>query len=275
MPKFPILELSDWKPTRDTIHGYSKILGKIRSELTPKQKHWWNISLKCSSAGLITTPIPSPDNSKTFEIELDLTDHQVSVRTSKAELTTIELKGESITKLADYILTSLSFFNVSTDINKTSFSDLEITEYKKSKVEDFWYSLSQIDQIFKEFKGNLREETSPVQLWSHHFDLAFSWFSGRLVLDQDPNDEEYSDEQMGFGFSTGDEGIPNPYFYATAYPLPDGLDKVELPKGAKWTTEGFTGGLLMYEELTKTNDPKSLLMDFLSSMQNEGAKLMK
>ena len=32
---------------------------------------------------------------------------------------------------------------------------------------------------------------------------------------------------MNFGFTFGDENIPQPYFYVTAYPMPDGLPGTE------------------------------------------------
>jgi hypothetical protein len=46
-------------------------------------------------------------------------------------------------------------------------------------VERYWQALAQIDILLKQFRGELREETSPVQLWPHHFDLSLVWFSGR------------------------------------------------------------------------------------------------
>lgn len=275
MANFPDLKLSNWQPTRDTIHLYSRILGKIRSTITPRQKHWWNISLRCSSVGLTTTPIFLSDLSKTFDLELDFISHKLGIRTSKAENIQIDLEGQSASDLAEDVLSSLSNFGIYIELDLDSFSNDNPSKYNHIHVENFWNAFSLIDSIFKEFKGTLREETSPVQVWPHHFDLAFLWFSGRLIPDQDPEDEENSDEQMNFGFSTGDEAITDPYFYINAYPLPDGLHNTKLPKGARWNEKGWIGGLLMYEELTKTDDPKSLLWDFLESMQNAGSKLMK
>jgi hypothetical protein len=38
---------------------------------------------------------------------------------------------------------------------------------------------------------------------------------------------------MNFGIAFGDESIPEPYFYVTAYPSPDALPKVVLPAGTR------------------------------------------
>jgi hypothetical protein len=94
------------------------------------------------------------------------------------------------------------------------------------------------------------------------------------VPGQDPANEEYADEQINFGFSPGDESIPHPYFYITAYPLPDGLTDTPLPGEAYWQTEGFTGAILMYEALVGADDPADTLLTFLRTVQQAGAKLM-
>jgi hypothetical protein len=142
-------------------------------------------------------------------------------------------------------------------------------------VRSFWRTLAQIDAVLKEFRAGLRRESSPVQLWPHHFDLALNWFSGRLVPDQDPDDAEYADEQMNFGFSTGDEGIPEPYFYVTAYPVPAGWMEATLPDEAYWQAAGWTGAVLPYGAVSAAADGRRLLLSFLMKLQEAGAALMK
>ena len=56
--KPPNLMLSEWQPTRDTLHEYAKIIGKLRGHYMPKSKHWWHITLNVSAHGLTTTPFP-------------------------------------------------------------------------------------------------------------------------------------------------------------------------------------------------------------------------
>lgn len=38
----PELHLADWRPTKDTLHLYCQIVGKIRLATTPAWNHWWN-----------------------------------------------------------------------------------------------------------------------------------------------------------------------------------------------------------------------------------------
>jgi hypothetical protein len=84
---FPPLSLADWRPSRDTLQNYAKVLGKIRRALTPPQKHWWHISLRVVPTGLTTTAIPIPDaDEATFEIILSLQPApEVTITTSRGE----------------------------------------------------------------------------------------------------------------------------------------------------------------------------------------------
>ncbi|MCA1624389.1 MAG: DUF5996 family protein [Acidobacteria bacterium] len=58
---FPPLPLSQWKPTKNTLHLYLQIVGKIRLALFPPMNHWWNVALYVSTRGLTTRPIPCFD----------------------------------------------------------------------------------------------------------------------------------------------------------------------------------------------------------------------
>jgi hypothetical protein len=270
---FPPLSLAEWRPTLNTLQMYLKVMGKVRRALTPRHKHWWHISLYVNATGLTTSPIPA--GAITFEMLLDLTTHKLVIATSSGEQWQKPIYGQSPAAFCDEVLAALAGMGVTPDIDRALFSDATPGVYDKQAVERYWQAISQIDAIFKQFKGELRQETGPVQLWPHHADLALLWFSGRLVPGVDPADEENADEQMNFGFSSGDDSIPNPYFYVTAYPRPDGLTDTPLPAEAYWHTQGFTGAILMYEALVTPGDPKEKLLTFLRAAQQAGAKLMK
>ena len=271
--RFPALLPDQLQPTHDTIRGYAQVLGKVRRALTPRQKHWWHVSLRTAATGLTTTSIPAGDF--TVEMLLDFTTHQLVIKTSRGDVYSKPLQGQSLAIFCEDTLAALAALGIEPDIDRSLFTDNTPGTYIPTVAAQYWRALSQIGAVFKQFKGGLRQETGPVQLWPHHMDLALLWFSGRLVPDQDPDDEEYSDEQMNFGFSPGDEGIPEPYFYITAYPTPDGFADTPLPNDAYWHTEGFTGAILNYASLVKANDPADKLLNFLQTVQQAGANLMK
>lgn len=268
---FPPLPLADWQSTRDTVTHYAKIAGKIRRALTPPQKHWWHVSLRAAACGLTTTPMSA--GNKTAEIVLDFAAHQLLITTSHNERYTTPLQWQSPMALAAEALDALAAFGITPEIDQSQFDDAP-GSYDETAVTHFWRALAQIDAVFKEFKGGFREESSPVQLWPHHFDLAVLWFSGRLVPGVDPDDVENADEQMNFGFSTGDSSIPDAYFYATAYPTPDNLTEQPLPPGVYWHTSGFTGAILPYELLVTADDPHNTLLTFLRTAHQAGKTTM-
>ena len=269
---FPPLPLAAWQSTRDTISQYAQVIGKVRRALTPHQKHWWHISLRASATGFTTTPIPSTD--QTFELLLDFTHHRLLATTSHGQRRDFPLTGQSVLAFKNQTMDILAELGIYPEIDHDLFSDDTAGSYDQTAVATYWQALSQIDAVLKEFRHSFRGESSPVQLWPHHFDLGVNWFSGRLIPDQDPDDPEWSDEQMNFGFSTGDGGIPNPYFYVTAYPTPEGWTNTNLPAGAYWQPEGWTGAVLPYAAVAGADDGKALLLDFLQSLQKAGAGLM-
>ena len=75
---------------------------------------------------------------------------------------------------------------------------------------------------------------------------------------------------MSFGFVLGDETIPEPYFYVSAYPLPDTFPALPLPTGTMWQTTGFNGAVLLYRYLSKTRDPRGYLLDLWRGFLSEG-----
>lgn len=273
MPEyFPPLELDDWQATRDTLHTYARLVGKIRQAMAPPQKHWWHVSLRAAAIGLITPPMPAGE--KTVSLLLDLTTHQLQINTSHGDEAGVPLAGQAAAEFRDETLAALSAFGIAPEIDESLFDDETPGVYDKTAVVRYWQALSQIDGVLRRFKAGFRGESSPVQLWPHHFDLALVWFSGRSVPDQDPDDPEHADEQMNFGFSTGDEEIPHPYIYAAAYPTPDGLTTSRLPDGAYWHTAGWTGAILPYAVLANAGAPHRSLLTFLRAAHQAGANRM-
>jgi len=51
----PPLPLAEWQTTRDTLHLWTQIVGKIRLVQTPLVNHWWNVLLYVSPRGLTTS----------------------------------------------------------------------------------------------------------------------------------------------------------------------------------------------------------------------------
>ena len=271
--KLPSLSLTDWNATRDSLHQFARIIGKIRGGYMPKSKHWWHITLSVTARGLTTTPFPVA--AQHLELLLDLSAHQLAIDSSDGWAANLPLAGQSPAGLCRQISATLAAAGIELDPDLLAdFDGDEGLPYDIAAIGRFRQVSNWVDGVFRTFKGGLREETSPVQIFPHHMDISMNWVSGRLVPGVDPADEESADEQMNFGFVTGDSSIPDAYFYATAYPAPDNWADLELPEGAYWHTEGWTGAVLPYAAVVAAHSPRQLLLDYLVSLQAHGKKLM-
>ena len=64
LDRWPELPLAAWRDTRDTLHLWTQIVGKVRLALTPWLNHCWHVPLYVTARGL--TPSPIPDGARTL-----------------------------------------------------------------------------------------------------------------------------------------------------------------------------------------------------------------
>ena len=211
-----------------------------------------------------------------FELSLDLKESLLIARTSGGAEFSEGLNGQSATDLAQGIDDFLFDNGIDTGYVRASAprGTDRFVGYSAKHANSIGYALGVVSALMAEFRAGIREETSPIQLWPHHFDVSMLWLPGEKIEGQDPDNEEYSDKQMNFGFTFGDESIPEPYFYVTAYPLPDGFPELELPTGTQWQTEGFNGAVLLYKTLIKSGDPNAYLLDLWQTLLSAGREQM-
>ena len=271
--QFPKLEPHSPDPTRDALHAYARVMGDWLKSCRPKRKHWWHASLRPSLAGLTTGTVHAATN---FELVLDLRESVLLAHTSAGSKLSASLDGQSAADIAEVVNKFLADVGVHAGnaAESDSYGADRFVGYSADRANSIGQALAALDSVMAEFRSGIKEETSPIQLWPHHFDLSMLWLPGEKIDGQDPDNEEYADKQMNFGFTFGDEGIPDPYFYVTAYPLPDGFPGIELPTGAEWHTEGFTGAVLRYKNLIASNDPHGYLLDLWAGLLSGGREHM-
>ena len=270
----PALNINDWRDSRDSIHQYARIMGKVRSTFMPRTRHWWHITLYVNNRGLTTSSFIA--NDKAVVIELDLIDSALHLIGIDNWRYTLKLSGQTSASVAEFLRDAMQEQGIILDPNVLMpFDGSDTLHMDVAKTDDFRRAVNWINLVFREFKGRLSKDTGPVHLFPHHLDISLNWFSGRLVPGQDPEDEENADEQMNFGFVTGDASIEEAYFYATAYPNPGGWGDIELPGAAYWHTDGWTGGVLPYSALVDVTDPRKVLLDYLHTMHEHGSSLMR
>src|SRR6187431_3237633 len=94
MHRWPDLPLAAWRDTRDTLHMWTQIVGKVRMSLTPLVNHWWNVPLYVSARGLTTSAMLVGES--TLEIEFDFEAHVLRIRPHGAEERLIQLAPRSV-----------------------------------------------------------------------------------------------------------------------------------------------------------------------------------
>lgn len=280
------IPLEAWRQTKNTLHLYLQIVGKIRLAMHPRINHWWHVPLYVSPRGLTTRTIPHKGGS--FEIELDFRDHELKIRTSGGHSEDFALyDGLTVADFYSSIVSNLAKLGIEPNIkalpyeapSKIPFAeDTENSSYDKEYVERFHKTLVAVDEIFEEFRGRFTGKSTPVHLFWHSFDLALTRFSGKRVPPREGagmvEREAYSHEVISFGFWFGDDKVPAPAFYSYTAPEPVGLpDEPLSPAAASWQeANGSHMALLMYESLRTADDPRAAALEFLETTYQAGAK---
>jgi Family of unknown function (DUF5996) len=280
----PELHLADWRPTKDTLHLYCQIVGKVRLATAPPRNHWWNAPLYVDVRGLTTRRLHHNDT--TFQIDFDFVDHSLIVRTHDGRNRSFELAdGVAVADFDSRLHETLSELGVDVEIKEEPFGlsmatpfadDREHASWDRGAIERFGRILDWSDGVFDEFSGWFSGKTSPVHLFWHSFDLAVTRFSGQPAppIEADAvTREAYSQEVISFGFWPGDDNVPDATYYAYTAPEPDGMRDQPLPVG-EWIAFGAGSlAIIPYEEIRTARDPGGTLLAFLQAAYEAGARL--
>lgn len=283
---FPEIPLDAWRPTKNTLHLYCQIVGKIRLALHPRLNHWWHVPLYVTPLGLSTHTIPYSGGN--FEIEFDFSEHVLRIKTSGGETEDFALyDGLTVADFYSSVFANLAKLGIDAKIKPIPYEaasttpfpdDTENKSYDKEYVERFHRTLVTVDGILNEFRGRFLGKSTPVHMFWHSFDLALTRFSGKRVPPREGagmvEREAYSHEVISFGFWFGDDKVPAPAFYSYTAPEPVGLAEEPLsPAAASWQeANGSHMALLMYEDVRGSADPHATVLDFLESAYQAGAK---
>lgn len=279
----PQLQLSDWAATKDTLHLWTQIVGKIRLAQTPLINHFWNVSLYISARGLTTSAMPYENG--IFEIEFDFIDHNLTVKTSEGSTRTIPLEPKTVKTFHDEVmqtLASLDIYPAIRDMPDEIPGAVPFTEddshksYDPEYVQRFWRALVEVNKIFTEFRADFIGKVSPVHFFWGSFDLAVTRFNGDVAPKRENADaitrEAYSHAVISHGFWLGGNGT-EACFYAYATPEPEGLKTFQIKPPEAFYSNEMNEFFLRYDDVRSSENPKQTLIDFLDSTYNAAADL--
>ncbi len=282
----PPLPYAEWEPTKTTLHLWAQILGKTKLALTPMRNHWWNVTLHPSTKGITTRRLAVATGN--LEIELDLTDHRLHVRTGQDDDGFALVEGLSVAEFHHRLTAILDRLEIEVHIRPEPFGipvttpfadDREHASYDPNAASRYLQVLQWSADAFEEFAGWYCGKTSPVHLFWHSFDLAVSRFSGRrapVAPDADRvTAEAYSHEVISFGFWAGDQQQAFPAYYSYTAPEPGGLRERPLrPATARWLEQPSGSlALLAYDDVRTAADAEATLLEFLQAAFEAGASL--
>jgi len=285
--RWPSLRVEDWTETRETLHMWLQVVGKVRLAKAPMVNHWWQVPLYVTPRGLTTTAIP--DGNTTFEIEFDFCVHELHIDLEGGERRVVELKPKPVAEFYSQTMDALRDLGIDVSIRTTPVEveraipfdrDQEHAAYDADRVQLFWRQLVQVDRVLQDFRSRFIGKVSPVHFFWGAMDMAVTRFSGRPAPRHPggaPNVgdwvmvEGYSHELSSCGFwpGGGDEGA----FYAYAYPEPDAFR--ERPAGPAAAFYGEEAGqfLLPYEAVRRAPDPDATVLEFLQLTYEAAADL--
>ena len=283
MTAWPDLPYESWRETRETLHRWTQVVGKVKLALTPLINHWWNVPLYVTARGLTTSEIPYGD--RWFDMEFDFVSHALRVRTSDGAEHDVPLGPRSVADLHDEVFAVLRSLRIDCRIWPVPVEianpipldrDEQHRSYDRDAVERFWTILALTHGVFTEFRAEFIGKCSPVHFFWGGFDLAVTRFSGRPAPprpDADAmNREAYSHEVSSVGFWPGDdERLSVSSFYSYAAPEPEGFrDRAVLPASAYYNA-ALGGFYLPYDEVRRAPDPARMLLDFCRSTYDAAA----
>ena len=286
MTAWPGLPYGEWADTRETLHRWTQIVGKIRLALTPLINHWWNVPLYVTARGLTTSEMPA-GGGRSMDMEFDFIAHVLRIRISDGGAHELALGPRSVADLYREIFGVLRTLGVECEIWPMPVEiphdvipldeDHDHSHYDRQYVERFWQILTRTHDVFTKFRGEFIGKCSPVQFYWGSFDLVVTRFSGRPAPPRENADvitrEAYSHEVSSVGFWSGDKRLETPTFYCYAAPEPRGYRTAHVSPPATYYNEALGGFYLHYDEVRNARDPEKMLLEFCQTTYAAAADL--
>lgn len=288
-PAWPPLPLEAWRPTYETLHLWTQVVGKVSLALAPMVNHWWQVALRVDARGLATPPLPYDGG--LAQLRFDFHDHQLRIETLGGAARAVALAPRSVADFHREVMATLRDVGVGVRIMRRPVELAEVipfdedethAAYDADAAHRFWLALAQAARVLERFRGRFVGKCSPVHFWWGSFDLSCTRFSGRPAPPHPggiPNladwvtREAYSHECISAGWWPGGGAVSEPAFYAYAYPEPPGCPEAPIRPEAGAYHVQLREWVLPYEAVRAAPDPDAAALAFLESTYDAAARL--
>jgi hypothetical protein len=267
---------------------WTQIVGKIRLSQAPPQNHWWHAALYVTPRGLTTSAMPH--GRRLFAISFDLLAHELAITVSDGARRVVPLTARPTADFYAELMAKLRELELPVGVWPRPVEveraipfheDTTHAAYDRGAVERFIAALQHADRALQRFRGGFVGKSSPVHFFWGAFDLALTRFSGRTAPPHpggQPNVgrhvmvEAYSHEVMSIGWWPGNAMVPEPAFYAYAYPEPPGFRDAEVHPAAAHYDATLGEFLLPYEAVRTAPDPDAMVLAFAADVYAAAAE---
>ena len=286
---WPRLPADEWADTLETLHLFSQVVGKIRLGYGPWLNHAWGVTLYVTPRGLTTGIVPHGE--RAFEVRFDLLESQLGIETDAGGREMVALRDTTVAGFYHAVLEAFERLGLPVSINPMPSEiagaircDLDTTDrsYDPEHAQLMLRAWIDSQRVMNAFRAKFIAKASPVHLYWGGFDLAVYRFSGRTApphpggaphFPLDVAQEAYTHQLTAAGLWLGTREMPEPGYFAYAYPEPEGIAEAPVePSAAAWNRAGGSFGL-PYEAVRTAADPDAALMAFLESTHAAGADL--
>jgi hypothetical protein len=281
--EWPSLPYEEWRDTRDTLHMYTQVVGKLRLALSPFEPQWANVPLYLTARGLTTTPIPV--GSRTLDAEFDLIEHALVLRSSDGRVERRPLGG-AVADFYQDVMRALARLGVDVAISVIPSEvadpipfpeDRTHATYEPEHAARFFRVLALVDTLAKAHHAGFRGRTSPVEFFWGTFDLALIRSGKSMAPPPDSgviHRYGLDSEVICTGWWPGDQRVPYPAFYAYGFPKPEGIEVATIqPSVAKWMDD-LGEFILPYDAVRTLPEPRHAVLEFFRTTYENAATRM-
>lgn len=280
--RWPPLPREDWTATRETLHLWTQVIGKLTVELAPFQNHLWQTGLHLTAHGLSTGPLPcGPD---VIEAAFDFREHQLRIVSSNGKRVDLPLVPRSVADFYAEVMAALASVGCQVAINPKAQElpesvqldqDFSHASYDPDPVQRWWRILTSTAEVAERHRQYYTGKTSGVLFYWGGFDLAIARYNG--VPCDPPQNGGYifrvaeSETNWTAGFWPGSGKADYSAFYAYAYPQPEGITAAEVRPAAAFWSADMREFLLPYDAVRTADDPDQALLEFFQSTYEAAA----
>lgn len=263
----PLPDLPNWMANIVPIHRAASILGFVNSVVMPHRADFHHLPLQVYHDGVSTRRLP-----KGGLVALNMRKADIEILTSDGQTNAFLLQEHSQQSLLEAVLGALAPTEMAewlADANTGSYtatlkakrsdkaaqvdalSNTERLAFDAQVIGDYATVLFTVWTALARFRARFGGPMSPAVVWPHHFDLSTLVFH--------PENNQAMDEHgphLNFGFAPYSATVAQPYLYAYAYPYPESYTVPDLPKGARWQTQDYTGVFIGYDTLQQVAEPE-------------------